>query len=205
MEGQGALYLTLNQGCDYLFGPDDIFYPNNNSGDEQLIKVTGISDTSTINIHSGEKHEMEVKAKPVKDIANYLQSSLQECISFCRSKDISDPIEILKEEQKFIIQGQPLKIYAESETIDGERNCLLINRQVILKSTFEEEIAIYTNPCTTLEISLYGEVAEDLGGPRKEFLNMNGPVPQFFSHDTLGQIFKGKDDIQSIKYLGWIR
>ena len=48
---------------------------------------------------------------------------------------------------------------------------LSTNRYDVLKSAFEEIEAI-ENLRLTLEVSFYGEIAEDLGGPRREFFRL---------------------------------
>ena len=52
--------------------------------------------------------------------------------------------------------------------MEGETNFIHVDRQDILQSAFEE-LRYLENPCVTLEVSFYGELASDLGGPRKEF------------------------------------
>ena len=55
-----------------------------------------------------------------------------------------------------------------SESLEGETNFILINRQDILKSAIDE-IQFLKDPRLTLAVGFYGECAEDYGGPRKEF------------------------------------
>ena len=58
-----------------------------------------------------------------------------------------------------------------SQTLEGETNFISINRYDVLKSAFKEIKAI-ENLRLTLEVSFYGEIAGDMGGPRREFFRL---------------------------------
>ena len=68
--------------------------------------------------------------------------------------------------------GKPLNgCIGNEETLDGESNFILINRQDVL-ATALEEIGSIENPQLSLEVSFYGENAQDAGGPRREFFRL---------------------------------
>ena len=79
--------------------------------------------------------------------------------------------EILKCAQKFILQGRPLGVTSLSQPLDGETNFVCIDRYQVLKSA-KEELNDIENPRLTLEVSFFGEAANDAGGPRKEFFRL---------------------------------
>ena len=93
-----------------------------------------------------------------------------ECLNTCKSHNVSNPIEILKCAQKYIVQGRPLDVFSPSQPLDGETNFVSIYRFDVLNSAVEELKAVDNiNLRLTLEVSFYGEKARDAGGPRKEF------------------------------------
>lgn len=96
------------------------------------------------------------------------ENVIADCINKCKTEKITDPVEVLRCAQKHIVQGRPLDIVSATETIEGETNFIHVNRQEILQSAFDE-ISFLENLRLTLEVSFYGELASDLGGPRKEF------------------------------------
>ena len=55
--------------------------------------------------------------------------------------------------------------------IEGETSFIHIDREEILPPAFKE-VRSLENPRLTLEVSFYGELASDLGGPRKEFFTL---------------------------------
>ena len=91
-----------------------------------------------------------------------------DCIKKCNTENIIDPIEILRCASTYIVQGRPLDITSASDTVEGATNFIHVDREGVLQSAFEE-ISSLDNPRLTLEVSFYGELASDLGGPRKEF------------------------------------
>ena len=95
-----------------------------------------------------------------------------DCVFYCKEHNINDPIEILRYAQNCIVTGKPLNGYTgNEETLDGESNFILINRQDVL-ATALEEIRSIENPRLSLEVSFYGENAQDAGGPRREFFRL---------------------------------
>ena len=58
-----------------------------------------------------------------------------------------------------------------SQPLDGETYFVCIDRYQVLKSA-KEELNDIENPRLTLEVSFYGEAANDAGGPRKEFFRL---------------------------------
>ena len=58
-----------------------------------------------------------------------------------------------------------------SESLEGQTNFILINRQDVVKSAMDE-IQFLKDPRLTLSIGFHGECAEDYGGPRKEIFRL---------------------------------
>lgn len=97
-----------------------------------------------------------------------LETAVAECINICEKDHVGNPVEILKCAQKLIQQGPPLDVNSPEQPLDGETNFVCINRFNIWNSAIEE-FQYLENPRVTLEVSFYGEIAHDAGGPRKEF------------------------------------
>ena len=92
-------------------------------------------------------------------------------VEYCENNSISDPTEILREAQKVIVQAGKLDSTSTSDCLEGATNFTLVDRLNVLTSAFEE-LGSIENPRLTLEVSFYGERAQDLGGPRKEFFRL---------------------------------
>eukprot|EP00794_Sanderia_malayensis_P013331 gene13331-14707_t len=139
-------------------GPSDGSQSTTSNQDELLNNATGmLDDTSTHSNTSCDKS---------------LDGAIKACIAYCKEKEISEPVEILRQVQKYVITGRKLEPTDESEALDGTTNFILIDRHNVLMTAFDELKAMKTDPRLTLEVSFYGENAQDFGGPRKEFFNM---------------------------------
>ena len=102
---------------------------------------------------------------------NNLGTATAECIRVCKERDLGNLIEILKCVQKFILQGRPLDVSSLSQPLDAETNFACIDQYQVLKSA-KEELNDIENPRLTLEVSFYGEAANDAGGTRKEIFRL---------------------------------
>lgn len=98
--------------------------------------------------------------------------SIKACIAYCNEKEISEPVEILRQVQKYVVTGRKLDPTDESEALEGTTNFILIDRHKVLEMAFDELRAMKVDPRLILEVSFYGENAQDFGGPRKEFFNL---------------------------------
>jgi hypothetical protein len=71
------------------------------------------------------------------------------------------------------VKGKPLNGYtgAAGEFSDDRSSFILISRHDVLGTAFEE-ISCIEDVQLSLEVSFYGENAQDAGGPRKEFFRL---------------------------------
>ena len=113
-------------------------------------------------------HISEETVEQSDSLQDSFERAISDCIKKCNVENITDPIEILRCASTHIVQGRPLDVSSASETVEGETNFIHVDRQDILQSAFEE-ISSLENLRLTLEVSFYGELASDLGGPRREF------------------------------------
>ena len=100
-----------------------------------------------------------------------LESVACDCVDYCKSNDITNPVEILRYVQSCIVTGRPLDVQDVTVSLEGETSYILINRYDVLKTALEEVKSI-ENPRVTLEVSFYNETAQDNGGPRREFFRI---------------------------------
>ncbi|XP_071149970.1 uncharacterized protein [Mytilus edulis] len=120
-------------------------------------------------ISSGETDgEQENTVTGTTNMDDIITSIVSECVSHCTETGIKDPVDILRFFQSKMVYGRDLDIQDESSIIEGETNFILVDRSDILQSAFEDIEAI-TDLRLTLEVQFLGEIAVDLGGPRKEF------------------------------------
>ncbi len=105
------------------------------------------------------------------------------CITYCKEKNITDPVEILRCAQKFLVRGKPLNGFTGDPEELNESNFILINRHDVIGTAMEEIGALLVEDVRlTLEVSFYGENAQDAGGPRREFfrLCLQAIKPKYF-------------------------
>ncbi|CAG2245232.1 unnamed protein product [Mytilus edulis] len=120
-------------------------------------------------ISSGETDGEQVNTVTgTTNMDDIITSIVSECVSHCTETGIKDPVDILRFFQSKMVYGRDLDIQDESSIIEGETNFILVDRSDILQSAFEDIEAI-TDLRLTLEVQFLGEIAVDLGGPRKEF------------------------------------
>ena len=78
-------------------------------------------------------------------------------MSYCQANSILNPVEILRCLQKAIVTGRILELDSDSEVLEGESNCISVDRMNLLETTLEEVGALqYLR--LTLEVSFNGEV-----------------------------------------------
>ncbi len=95
------------------------------------------------------------------------------CITYCKEKNITDAVEILRCAQKFLVRGKPLNGFTGDPEEHNESNFILINRHNVIGTAMEEIGALLVEDVRlTLEVSSYGENAQDAGGPRREFFRL---------------------------------
>lgn len=84
---------------------------------------------------------------------------------------MSDPVEILRFLQKEVIKGRALDVTSEFEAEEGETNYICVDRHDLLNTSFAELPSI-EDFAITFEVDFMGEKAQDLGGPRKEWIRL---------------------------------
>ncbi|XP_022780955.1 uncharacterized protein LOC111322165 isoform X1 [Stylophora pistillata] len=100
-----------------------------------------------------------------------IDTAVGKVVTFCQTNNVHNPVEVLRCMQKEVVTGRRLELESDSEVLEGETNCINVDRMNILETAFEE-IGALENLRLTLEVSFYGEKARDYGGPRREFFRL---------------------------------
>ncbi|CAB4030287.1 leucine-rich repeat-containing DDB_G0290503 isoform X1 [Paramuricea clavata] len=170
LAGQGSIYLKLKDHiyCLLQEGRDD--------DDDNMVQIRGICDERQHEPTSTEASS-EIVDTPcsIVNIDGHDDAKVDDLatkiVGYCTSHNIEDPIEILRYFQKIMVEGRGLGIQDVSWVEEGETSLIMVDRYNILETSFEE-VKSLENVRKTLEVQFYGETAQDLGGPRKEFFSI---------------------------------
>ena len=99
------------------------------------------------------------------------------------------------------LRGRPLDILDESELIEGETNEIFVSRLNIYEDAMDE-VLCGTDPdySIPLQVTFTGECAQDMGGPRKEFLGaiMREIKSRLFEEMSGETTFVLRDDVVAV-------
>ena len=189
LAGQGSIYITLKDGFECLL--DDYAQgtnPKETNEEEEEWQETPASVIQDGTKNHGQNveekyHESFVPSqkpqeeddsdllKSIWDGNNDVELAVKECLKACEADKVTNPVEVLRCAQKYIVKGRPLDTTETESNLEGEVNFIDVNRQNLLKTAFDE-IEYIENFQLTLQVTFYGEVAHDNGGPRKEFFRL---------------------------------
>lgn len=82
---------------------------------------------------------------------------IAKAIDYCISESIQDPVEILRYLQYVIVCGRQLEITDKTQCDEGDTNFIIVDRNNIFETGFEEVNSI-SNLQKTLEVQFYDEV-----------------------------------------------
>ena len=122
---------------------------SNNISDSEVIDIT---DTLETNMSTDITLNSENK---IKDII--IDKEIVDIIEHCKTKDLNNPVEILKYIQTRLAQGRPLEIEDVRQCISGATNFIMVDRSDLI-NTGLEEIQHISNKFVTLEVQFYNEV-----------------------------------------------
>lgn len=86
---------------------------------------------------------------------------IAKAIDYCISESIQDPVEILRYLQSVIVCGRQFEITDTTQCDEGDTNFIIVDRNNILATGFEEVNSI-ANLQKTLEVQFYDEVNEKI-------------------------------------------
>ena len=119
--------------------------------------VSGITQQATIDLTEEEED--------LREINDITYEVIKECELY------SNPAEILKHLQSKVLTGRQLDIKDPTIEVTGETNFILVDRENLLESSFDE-LSNLANLRLPLEVNFIGEAAQDYGGPCKEFFRL---------------------------------
>lgn len=119
---------------------------------------------------------------------------------FVYRSECEDPVAILKEYQENLMRGRALDIQDENILIEGKTSEIFISRSSLFSDAIDELMNGGMDVSLPLEVTFNGEMAEDYGGPRKEFLGIaiRETMECLFEDDGFGQYII-KDDVSYIR------
>ncbi|XP_069109273.1 uncharacterized protein [Argopecten irradians] len=120
-----------------------------------------------------------------------------------KTANTEEPTEILREYSKAFITGRTLDMTDVTTPLDeGETTHLYIGRGTLFENG-TEEVMTASNLRNTVEVTFYGELGEDLGGPRLEFFRLfieEFVETQVCAEDGKITLRKSTDDIVHQRY-----
>lgn len=79
-------------------------------------------------------------------------------VDICKTQSINNPVEVLRCLQQRVVTGQALEVENVNECSEGKTNFILIDRDNLLTTAFDE-LSTVTDFRPTLEVQFYGEVS----------------------------------------------
>ena len=93
-----------------------------------------------------------------------------EAVEFIKSKNIVNPVEMLRYLQRVIVSGRPLEVEYPTVYVEGVTNYIFVNRNQLLQRAFDEIIYL-EDLRPTLEVDFYNEVKHNFRQIKKrEFI-----------------------------------
>ena len=90
-------------------------------------------------------------------ITQVIRHIAQEAVAYCKAESITNHVEILRYLQSVIVYGRPLEIQNIVELVEGETNYILVDRNNLLITLFDDISGIH-DLCMTLEVQFYNKV-----------------------------------------------
>ena len=88
-----------------------------------------------------------------------IDSRIDAIVKSCKNSGYSqNPVQILTYLEQKLITGRPLKILDPTSSEKGDTNLIMVDREKILETGFEEILAL-KDKFATLEVQFYGEVS----------------------------------------------
>ena len=117
-----------------------------------------IPEASTLgqaeNANANTRTSVVLVAEPVLTV----DEIVDKVVAYCLQLNISNPVEVLRCLQKVIATGQPLELTDVTQCSSGENNFMLVNRDKLLDTAFDE-LKFHKNYRVTLEVQFYDEVS----------------------------------------------
>lgn len=195
--GQGLLYVKVKEGYEFVYeegsstsngdGSDDKILDDDkllsSALDDDKLLSSALDDDKPLTSTGDDNNDYGKDLQASVEIDNTDEEAisvsktvLDEIVDIITTKNLSDPIEILRLLQQKLIKGRKLDVTSIDlivglDELEQSTNYICVDRQNILKTTFAEFESI-EDFCLTFEVDFMGEVAKDYGGPRKEWIRL---------------------------------
>lgn len=134
----------------------------------ELLTVTGLPTS------------LELPTETVSAVEHSLEDKVMEVARSLKDKNLDqNPVEILRAMQKKLISGRKLEIENVTEDTAGETNFIMVDRNNVLETCFDEIMALQ-NKFITLEVQFYDEVSSGCKVFAKRSLSFFTP----WAHET---------------------
>ena len=191
LAGQGLLYIRVKQAFDFVLTEQVDLEEDQNYQQDTNFTNAASSITSTITsqidrpINTSPNFQTEGASSATtprhhtENSTNTTHQSWEENGSKFYQKILSEfpasvivePTEMLRYLQCKIVYGRPLDRTNDESVLEGETNFIAVDRDNVLETTFDELRAIQ-DPRITFQVEFYGEMAQDSGGPRREWIRL---------------------------------
>lgn len=113
----------------------------------------------TVDLTSDDPHEDGSNNQVLDDssVQDPIAKAVYNTVSHCKQHNLENPCEVLHCAQKEIVYGRPLEVTDPDECLEGETNFILVDRDNILTTSFDEINSI-ADLRKTLEVQFYNEV-----------------------------------------------
>ena len=140
-------------------------FNSNVSNDHESFEVQEMEPIESVNTQSFQSTYTEQQLQGTEEVPDISIDKQPEnvidivhaVIKFCSGEGINDPVEILRKLQKEIVTGRSLDVEDIASCQEGETNCILVDRNNIMRTRFDE-IQSLADLRRTLEVQFYGEV-----------------------------------------------
>lgn len=119
--------------------------------------ITSVEATVCANAHEPVFLSPESASEEKRQEDQTIEAVIATAIEYCLSHNIQDPVEMLRYLQSVIVRGRKLEIVDTSQCLEGATNFIIVDRNNILETAFEEIDSI-ADLRTTLEVQFYDEV-----------------------------------------------
>lgn len=165
LAGQGSLYIKIKGGFECLIEGEEKIHESKDDNPVDL------KESISTNIQANPTEIPGNDDLYVLDPVHTSSCPTDQLVSSIAQKGLSDPVEILRFLQQELVKGRAMDAQSESEESSGKTNAICVDRQRILETTFTEFESI-DDFNLTFEVDFMGEMARDLGGPRKEWIRL---------------------------------
>ena len=194
LAGQGMLYIRVRPGRSFFVDDAD----EEQEDDDDLLKPyydeskdkeqTANKDESESTIHVIDLVEEGV-GKEIEEVQRKALErplpvyNIQPLIEEATKEALINPVEVIRFFQKKLQRGRDLHILDASVISTGETNYISVDRSRLLETTIAE-LKYVKDFRLTFEVDFMGELAQDMGGPRLEWIELVNKEMQtkYFEH-----------------------